>query len=165
MGAIANTMRGLLLTPLLLSQGAWCEVYRWLDENGQVQFGDRPPAEAAAEVETVELPLPPADPEATDAYSIENQLERMEQARAEREAARPEPAPPPAQEPAPAPAPGVVRTYWRPGYYWPPPRPRPPIQPPLPHPPWSGGPHPAPRPMPSGRLQLPSGVAQPTPSP
>ena len=153
-------MRRLLLAPLLLSQAAWCEVYRWTDENGQVQFGDRPPTESAADAEPVELSLPPADPEVTDAYSIQNQLERMEQARAEREAARPEP-PPPAPEPAPPPAPNEVRTYWGPGYYWPPPRPHPPIHPPLPHPP---GPHPQPRPLPSGRLHLPGGIAPAAPS-
>ena len=161
MGRMANTLRGLLLAPLLLSQPAWCDIYRWLDENGQVQFGDRPPAETKAEIEPVELSLPPADPERADDYSIQKQLERMEQARAERAAARPEPAPLPPSAPAPAAAPSDERTYWGPGYYWPPPRPRPPIHPPRPHPPEPGRPLPAPKPQPSGRLHLPGGITVP----
>lgn len=163
MGKLATSLRGLLLAPLLLSQPAWCDIYRWLDENGQVQFGDRPPAEPRAEVEPVELSLPAVDPEGADHYSIQNQLERMEQARSEREAARQEAAPPPAPDPAPASAPSDVRTYWGPGYYWPPPRPRPPIHPPRPHPPAPGEPLPAPKPQPSGKLYLPGGITAPAP--
>lgn len=142
----------LLLFGLLLCQPAWSQVYRWLDENGQVQFGDRPPPDMPAEVHPIELPPPATEPpEEENRYSIQQQLERMEQARAEREAARPKP--PPKPEPVPVPVPVEVRSYWRPAYY-PPLRPWPPVHPQPPWP-WTPPPEPVPIPQPGGRLHLP----------
>jgi len=46
--------RTLLLAALLASQAVAAEVYRWVDEDGTVHFGDQPPPGA----EKVELPPP-----------------------------------------------------------------------------------------------------------
>lgn len=43
----------LLLFLLMTVIGASAGVYRWVDENGQVQYGDRPPPEAANSDEVV----------------------------------------------------------------------------------------------------------------
>ncbi len=53
----------LLILLLSLGQGAAADVYRWVDENGRVHFGDRPPANEAAETTTVETQdTPPSSP-------------------------------------------------------------------------------------------------------
>ncbi|SHF24970.1 protein of unknown function [Microbulbifer donghaiensis] len=59
---------GILLGGLLLSSAAACagDLYRWVDEDGKVHFGDRPPMEAEAEniegelrpVNTADAPAP-----------------------------------------------------------------------------------------------------------
>ena len=46
-------LRKLSLVALLLAATASAEVYKWVDESGVVQYGDRPPASGA---ETVDLP-------------------------------------------------------------------------------------------------------------
>lgn len=45
---------------LVLSLAVEATVYRWLDEQGRVQFGDRPPAHR--QVEQIELKVPPSAP-------------------------------------------------------------------------------------------------------
>jgi Domain of unknown function (DUF4124) len=49
------------------------EVYRWVDENAVVDFRDRPPAAASAEVSTVAVPSTPSSGSgaASDVYNVE----------------------------------------------------------------------------------------------
>ncbi len=47
-------LRILMLCVLLVTRAAAAEIYRWVDENGTVHFGDQPPPGA----EKVELPSP-----------------------------------------------------------------------------------------------------------
>ena len=49
----------LLLLLLLVGQGAGAGVYRWVDEDGRVHYGDRPPASEAAEATIVETQTSP----------------------------------------------------------------------------------------------------------
>jgi molecular chaperone GrpE (heat shock protein) len=59
-------MRYLALSSLifiLLPGMAASEVYRWVDEHGDVHFGDRAPRERDAEQVTIEAPPPENDPE------------------------------------------------------------------------------------------------------
>jgi hypothetical protein len=44
---------GFFLLLLVVTVNATAGIYKWVDENGQVQFGDRPPAEAATSDEVV----------------------------------------------------------------------------------------------------------------
>lgn len=54
--------QAILMTALLalwaLPQAANAEVYKWVDENGKVQFGDQPPTGS----KTVKIKAPPAPP-------------------------------------------------------------------------------------------------------
>lgn len=53
-------MRSALIIGLMAcSLAASAGVYRWVDENGKVHYGDRPPAQA----EQLNPPPPPADPD------------------------------------------------------------------------------------------------------
>ncbi|WP_237067778.1 DUF4124 domain-containing protein [Microbulbifer guangxiensis] len=57
--------RGLLVLSLILAgtTASADELYRWVDEHGQVHFGDRPPASASAEdVGEALTPINSADP-------------------------------------------------------------------------------------------------------
>lgn len=49
----------LLLFACLLPLGAGAEVFKWLDDKGEVNYGDKPPYEG--DVETVRTPPPPSD--------------------------------------------------------------------------------------------------------
>ena len=111
------------------------EVYRWVDENGVVNFSDTAPA-AAANLNTVDLEdTTPRnyDPE-EDLYNVAAQAERMqalrEQMEKDREARRQQQA-----SAAKQPAPQYQRSvnYGYPYGY--PVRPRPPIEPPIEPPP------------------------------
>ena len=156
----------LAITLLLLPTVLHAQVYRSVDEAGNVTFSDNPP-EGAVEVAPVEIPPgPPADQvreaqeraeanrlqldqlrserEAEEAKRREERLRRLEE-QALRNAARPQ------SPPASADGDPDARAWWR--YYGQPvvPSPRPPIDRPRPRPP--GGDHPAyrPRPMPYAR--------------
>ncbi|MFC4257896.1 DUF4124 domain-containing protein [Marinobacter lacisalsi] len=84
-------MKGLavLLVCLLVTPMTLAGTYRWVDENGQTHFGDRPPADAASD----EVNLDPT-PAGSDAAARERQqrmndfLEQSEKERAERNEAK-----------------------------------------------------------------------------
>jgi len=126
------------------------EVYRWVDENGVVNFSDTAPA-AAADLNTVDLEdTTPRnyDPE-EDLYNVAAQAERMqalrEQMEKDREARRQQQASA-AKQPVPQYPRGV--NYGYPYGY--PVRPRPPIEPPI------EPPRPVPEPYETSTLVPPS---------
>jgi len=41
-------MRALVLAMLLAAAPAWAQIYKWVDEKGRVQYGEKPPAGAKA---------------------------------------------------------------------------------------------------------------------
>lgn len=141
---MTSGFRFLLMAAALLAVGAGQaqEVYRWVDENGVVNFSDTaPPAAVGGGVDTVEVEdTRPSgyDPE-QDIYDIAGQAGRMqalrdslaEQRRQRREresaTAAQRVAPAGAQDPSMLP-PWWSRPAYGPGYR--PPRPEPPIEPP-----------------------------------
>lgn len=65
-------------------------VYKWVDENGQVHYGERPPMAGEAKSMTLE-PAPPPDPRATERrerIKLDNESWREEKARRAEEQAR-----------------------------------------------------------------------------
>jgi len=52
-----------LLFPLLVTLPAMADFYRWVDDQGRIHFGDRPPA---GQGEALSLPADPAPPVKTD---------------------------------------------------------------------------------------------------
>ena len=128
----ASIFRVCCLAGLLTAVPAYAqEVYRWVDENGVVNFSDTAPAATAADVDILALenPTPASDDPGEDIYDVAGQAERMQALREEmareREARRErqrESARPPVAQPS-----EVVRygyPYNYPGY------PRPPARPP-----------------------------------
>lgn len=87
-------MRNQMLGWLLLVAGAVNAggVYKWVDADGQVHFGDRPPDRGAEQVEVPNNPVAPAAPDATDPLEQQDRLlrayEAERQERQEREAER-----------------------------------------------------------------------------
>ena len=79
-------MRNLLLLLCLLATPlALAGTYRWVDENGQTHFGDRPPADAMSD--EVDLDPAPAEPDAEARERHQRMQEFLEQSeRNEREA-------------------------------------------------------------------------------
>lgn len=80
----------LLMAP---DAGAYGEVYRWVDENGKVHYGDNPPEKADAK--TVEIEKPPtvdAEPLPESPYAVDeagkNEPSYAEQQRTKREEKR-----------------------------------------------------------------------------
>ena len=78
-----------LLLLLALGQGAAADVYRWVDENGRVHFGDRPPVSEAAETTTIDTqnsppPSPDTAPGSSDRSVARQRL--LDQYQKEREA-------------------------------------------------------------------------------
>ena len=70
-----------LLTTPILHAGT----YRWVDENGQTHFGDRPPANAASDEITLSAPALSSDPAARERKQRVNEfLEQNQRERAER---------------------------------------------------------------------------------
>lgn len=67
----------LLATPLTLAG-----TYRWVDENGQTHFGDRPPADAMSD--EVDLDTPSADPDAAARDRHQRMQEFLKQSEQER---------------------------------------------------------------------------------
>ena len=66
---LIGLLAGLLMTAGNVSAG----VYRWVDENGKVHFGDRPPADAEAET----LEMPEVTPSETPEVSVQERRERQ----------------------------------------------------------------------------------------
>lgn len=65
----------LLLPILLASASANAAMYKWTDQNGQVQYGEHPPA--GIEAKTIAAPPPPADP-GVKREPLEKQVEQMQ---------------------------------------------------------------------------------------
>ncbi len=66
----------------LVASGAWGGVYKWVDKQGRVHYGDSPPLDQPAE--TVRTPPPPSDEEVLRAQSrLDGIVEREGAARAE----------------------------------------------------------------------------------
>lgn len=59
----------LLLLALLFAAPAFAQTYRWVDHEGKVHYGDRPPASAAGQVKERRLGAPAADK--TLPYSVQ----------------------------------------------------------------------------------------------
>ena len=86
--------KGLLQTVLLLlivaAQPVAAGVYKWVDENGQVHYGERPPATNQAKRMTLEG-APPPDPEAAERRErreLEDKTWKEERAKRKEEQAR-----------------------------------------------------------------------------
>lgn len=77
-GRAARAVATLLLTALLMPAGA-ADVYRWVDESGQVHFGDRPPAKGAEQ-----LTVPSSPPAAADGARLERTRRLLDAFAAER---------------------------------------------------------------------------------
>ncbi|MFL1406865.1 DUF4124 domain-containing protein [Marinobacter sp. M1N3S26] len=72
----------LLLLCLLVAPLALAGTYRWVDENGQTHFGDRPPADAMSD--EVDLDPTPAEPDAAARERHQRMQEFLEQSEQER---------------------------------------------------------------------------------
>ncbi|EDM46607.1 DUF4124 domain-containing protein [Marinobacter algicola] len=79
-------MKGLLILLCLLTTPiTQAGTYRWVDENGQTHFGDRPPVNAASDEVTLKASAPSSDAAARARKQRMNEfLEQTEQERAER---------------------------------------------------------------------------------
>jgi hypothetical protein len=79
----------LVLLAVALSAEA-TTLYRWIDSEGRMHFGDRPPPGGVRQAEELELPTftAPNLPADQDPYSILNQLDRMQEQRENRERER-----------------------------------------------------------------------------
>ncbi|WP_083845676.1 DUF4124 domain-containing protein [Thiocystis violascens] len=82
-----RTLALLLALLVTLDPCAASQLFRWIDDQGQVHFSDRPPSNPAAPVQVQPLP-PPAPRPADNHYSVMNQVKRLESERQQREAAR-----------------------------------------------------------------------------
>ena len=79
----------LILLCLLTTQITQAGTYRWVDENGQTHFGDRPPVNAASDKVELKAPAPSSDADARARKERMNEfLEQTEQERAERNEAK-----------------------------------------------------------------------------
>jgi hypothetical protein len=79
----------LLLLCLLITPITQAGTYRWVDENGQTHFGDRPPVNAASDEVELKAPAPSSDADARARKERMNEfLEQTEQERAERNEAK-----------------------------------------------------------------------------
>lgn len=76
-------MKYWLIVFLLLPLPTMAGVYKWTDTNGQVHFGDRPPAEKPAEEVTINAAPPGKDAAANE--RIRKMNEFLDQRQAERE--------------------------------------------------------------------------------
>jgi hypothetical protein len=83
----SNASRLVLTAALLLAGPAWAQVYKWVDAEGRVHYGERPPP--AREADKLTIPLRGNDPvpRAGECYTIQCQYERMREDRLIREAA------------------------------------------------------------------------------
>lgn len=85
-------MKGLLiLLCFLVTPIAQAGTYRWVDENGQTHFGDRPPANTASDEVTLKASAPSSDEAVRQRKQRVNEfLEQTERERAERNKAEAE---------------------------------------------------------------------------
>jgi hypothetical protein len=74
---------GFALAVLLAAAGAQAQVYRWVDEKGNVYYGERPPSGVAARALEGKPATPTATPRAPSDYS--SQEREFQQRRIERE--------------------------------------------------------------------------------
>jgi len=83
----ALALRFVLTAGLLLAPPAWAQVYKWVDAEGRVHYGERPPP--AREVDKLAIPLQGNDPapKPGECHTIQCQYERLRQDRLIREAA------------------------------------------------------------------------------
>jgi len=79
-------MKGLLFLLFLLTTPiVQAGTYRWVDENGQTHFGDRPPTNAASDEVELKAPAPSSDAAARERRQRMNEfLEQSQRERAER---------------------------------------------------------------------------------
>lgn len=83
-------MRPVILLLTLFVTADLCageQLYRWVDDQGQVHFSDQPPSHSTVPVQIQPLP-PPVRPPTDDRYSVMNQVKRLEGERQQLEAAR-----------------------------------------------------------------------------
>ena len=82
------TSRTLFLLALLLAYGAaQAQIYRWVDQNGRVQYSNvKPPKEIPATLVDPDAKAGPATPDSTECYTIRCQGERMEERQRKRDA-------------------------------------------------------------------------------
>ncbi len=71
-----------------VSQVAYAGVYKWVDDNGHVQYGERPPA-TASQVKPMKLkPSPPQSAEAQEEYSSRAMKRKQEQEQKQKQEAK-----------------------------------------------------------------------------
>ena len=72
------------------TERAASQIYQWTNQNGEVQFSDRRPANGSAPHKVISVPetATPAPADGNDPYSVENQARRMEADRKQREESR-----------------------------------------------------------------------------
>jgi hypothetical protein len=75
----------LFVTAIVVTLNVHAGVYRWVDENGRVQFGDRPPPEATTSDEVIIRNKAPAPGEAAPVDRKEARERLLEQYQRERE--------------------------------------------------------------------------------
>ena len=75
------TSRALLLIALLVAGGtAQAQIYRWVDQNGRVQYSNqKPPKNIQATVVDPDAKAGPASPDSAECYTVRCQGERMEE--------------------------------------------------------------------------------------
>jgi hypothetical protein len=81
--------RAIALVALLAASAAHAQVYRWVDEQGKVHYGERPPAGAKASPVQDKLAAPPgasAPKAAPDASQQERDFQRRQMERQQKEA-------------------------------------------------------------------------------
>jgi hypothetical protein len=79
--------RFLALALLLVSGAAQAQIYRWLDQNGNVHYSNvQPPKNVKATVVDPDAKEVPPAPESTECYTIRCQGERMEERQRRRDA-------------------------------------------------------------------------------
>ena len=69
---------------LCVLPGAWAAMYKWVDENGQVQYSQTPPP--AAQFKELKAPPPPPSSAAESQKQLQDLLERQADSQARREA-------------------------------------------------------------------------------
>ena len=82
------TSRALLLVALLAAaDAAQAQIYRWVDQNGRVQYSNqKPPKEIRATVVDPDAKAGPAAPDSTECYTVRCQGERLEERQRQRDA-------------------------------------------------------------------------------
>jgi hypothetical protein len=81
-----NVQAFILLSLLATTNGAWAQVYRWVDEKGTVNYSNAaPPKGVRATVVDPDAKAGPPSPESLECYTVRCQGERMERRLAQRE--------------------------------------------------------------------------------